>query len=95
MSYNITNKLNNVSATTEIIISDLADLQALIGSYLTLDDARALYQLISNIASDYNSNPTDTIYYNAKYINSLISNYQKSVSCSSPYQYLIIKHRLI
>ena len=65
MSFNITNKLNNLSATTEIIISDLADLQALIGSYLTLDDALAFYQLLSNIASDYNGNPTDTIYYNA------------------------------
>jgi len=84
MSFNITNKLNNLSATTEIIINNLADLQTLIGSYLTLDDARAFYQLLSNIASDYNSNPTDTIYYNAKYISSLISNYQKTVSCSLP-----------
>ena len=75
MSFNITNKLNNLSATTEIIINNLVDLQNLIGSYLTLDDARAFYQLLSNIASDYNNNPTDTIYYNAKYINSLISNY--------------------
>ena len=51
MSYNITNKLNNLSATTEIVISDIADLQNLIGYYLTLDDARTLYQLLSNIAS--------------------------------------------
>ena len=61
MSFNITNKLNNLSATTEIIISGIADLQALVGTYLTLDDARSLYQLLSNIASAYNSNPTDNI----------------------------------
>ena len=50
MSFNITNKLNNLFATTEVIINDIADLQSVIGSYLTLDDARALYQVISNIA---------------------------------------------
>ena len=65
MSFNTTARLNNLPATTEIIIHNIADLQALIGSYLALDDARTLYQLISNIASSYSSNPTDTIYCNA------------------------------
>ena len=74
MFFNITNKLNNLSATTEVIIGDIADLQTFIGSYLTLDDARTLYQLLPNIASLYNGNTAGKIYYNAKYINSLIRN---------------------
>ena len=83
MSLNITNKLNNLSATIEIIVSDIDDLQNLVWSYFTLDDARTLYQLLSNIASSCRSNPTDNMYYSAmyKYIN---QKSKKTISCSLP-----------
>lgn len=84
MSFNITTRINNLTSTTEIIIRSLSDLQNLINSYLTVDDARGLYQLLTNIAQTYNNNPTDTIYYSAKYINSLISNYQNKLNVSMP-----------
>ena len=73
MSLSVTNNLNNLFATAEIIINNIADLQNLLGSYLTVSDARGLYQLRRTCAPSYSSNPTDRIYYSAKCVNSLTS----------------------
>ena len=76
MSFNIAARINNLSST----INDLAQLQN--NSYLTKAEALTIYQKISNMISTYNSSPWSNSYYNAVYINTLISAYQKSSTAS-------------
>ena len=53
-------------------------------NYLTKAEALTLYQKISNMISAYTSSPSSSSYYNAVYINTLISAYQKSFTASLP-----------
>ena len=83
MSSNLIGRINNLSATTSSILIELSQLQALIGSCRTRPDALSLYQLISNMASSYSSNPPSVVRYSAGYINTLIRNYQLSSSAKT------------
>ena len=78
MSFNIVARINNLASTINTILNDLAQLQSQSSSNLTKAEAITIYQRISNMISVYNSSPSSSSYYNAVYINTLISAYQKA-----------------
>ncbi len=82
MSFNIAWRINSTSSTINTILNDLAQLQN--NNYLTKAEALTIYQKISNMISAYNSSPSSSSYYNAVYINTLISAYQNSFTASLP-----------
>ena len=82
MSFNIAARINNLSSTINTILNDLAQLQN--NNYLTKAEALTLHPKISNMISAYSSSPSSNSYYNAVYINTLISAYQKSFTASLP-----------
>ncbi len=82
MSFSIAGRVNNLSSTVNTILNDLAQLQN--NNYLTKAEALTIYQRISDMISAYNSSPSSSSYYNAVYINTMISAYQKSFAASLP-----------
>ena len=85
MSFNIASRVNNLFATTAVILEDISDLQKLIGSYLRVFGAQNLYQVLANILSIYVSNPYVNMYYSAAYINTLISDYYDKTDSDSKF----------
>ena len=85
MSFNIASKVNNLTATTAVILEDISDLQELIGSYLRVSDAQNLYQVLANLLSIYVSNPSTNMYYSAEYINTLISDYYNKTDSNNKF----------
>ena len=76
--------MSNLASAINALLNDLAQLQSLSNSNLTKADALTIYQKTSNMISAYNSSPSGSSYYNAVYINTLISAYQKSLTASLP-----------
>ncbi len=84
MSFNIVARINNLSSTINTILNDLAQLQSLSNSNPTHAEALTIYQKIASMLAVYSSGPSSSSYYNAVYINTLISAYQKSFTASLP-----------
>ncbi len=84
MSFNIVARINNLASAINTILNDLAQLQSLSSSNLTKAEAITIYQRISNMISTYNSSTSSSRYYNAVYINTPVSDYQKSFTASLP-----------
>ncbi len=84
MSFNIVGRVNNLSSTINTVLNDLAQLQNTNSSYLAKAEALTLYQKISSMISAYNRSPSSSSYYNAVYVNTLVSAYQQSFTASLP-----------